>query len=334
MATAYFLGRAAGRQLAFDLDPDQPRFYADGRAKDYELYHSQSIAPAIPKKRAVRTQPAAHIRRSAVAPRRPRRSARRRPGTERARRFADAYPSGPIHVIVSFGPRGLADVTMRVVGEELKTILGQPIVIENHPGAGGIAAANAVLKAAPDGYTLIVLSNGTTIATSRFSHLSCNPETQFSPISTVAWFDLVLFINVNSPYKSVKELLNDVRKKPGRLNIGTVNPGSTQKPRRRAVPLGHRHQGCIVPFRIAESADRSDPRRHRAGDRLVHGVRRRHPQFADPADRVTGLERNPALPDIPSLKEQGVEYYDVTGWNVLYARPERHPPSSTNCMRP
>jgi len=134
----------------------------------------------------------------------------------------DAYPSRPIHVIVPFGPGGLADVTVRIAAEQMKSLLGQPLVIENHPGAGGIAAASAALKGGPDGYSLIVLSNGTTIATSLFSHLPYNPQTQFTPISTVAWFDLILFTNVNSPYKSVKELLDDARKKPGSLNIGTV----------------------------------------------------------------------------------------------------------------
>lgn len=241
--------------------------------------------------------------------------------------FADAYPSRPIHVIVPFGAGGLADVTMRIVGEELKTIIGQPIVIENHPGAGGIAAASAVLKAAPDGYTLIVLSNGTTIATSLFSHLPYNPQTQFSPISTVAWFDLILFTNVNSPYKSVKELLDEVRKKPGTLSIGTVNPGSTQNLAAELLRSVTGIKAVIVPFRTSPEVQTALIR----GD--VGLAIESYTAFAGAIHNsqirpiaVTGLERNPALPDIPTLKEEGVESYDVTGWNALYA-PTGTPPA-------
>jgi tripartite-type tricarboxylate transporter receptor subunit TctC len=240
---------------------------------------------------------------------------------------ADAYPSRPIQVIVPFGPGGLADVTMRIVGEQLKTILGQPTVIENHPGAGGNAAANAVLKAAPDGYTLIVLSNGTTIATSLFSHLPYNPQTQFTPISTVAWFDLILFANKNSPYKSVKELLDDARKKPGTLNIGTVNPGSTQNLAAELFRSVTGINAVIVPFRTSPEVQTALIRgdiglaieSYTAFAGAVHNLEIR-------PLAVTGLERNPALPDIPTLKEQGVEHYDVTGWNALYA-PTGTPPA-------
>jgi len=238
----------------------------------------------------------------------------------RGARAADVYPSRPIHVIVPFGPGGLADVTVRIAAEEMKNLLGQPIVIENHPGAGGIAAANTVLKAAPDGYTLIVLSNGTTIATSLFSHLPYNPQTQFTPISTVAWFDLILFTNVNSPFKSVKDLLDDARKKPGSLNIGTVNPGSTQNLAAELFRSVTGIKAVIVPFRTSPEVQTA----------LIRGdiglAIESYTAFAGAIHNsqirpiaVTGLERNPALPNVPTLKEQGVAHYDVTGWNALYA---------------
>jgi len=235
--------------------------------------------------------------------------------------LADApYPSRPIHVIVPFGPGGLADVTVRIAAEQMKDLLGQPFVIENHPGAGGIAAANAALKGGPDGYTLIVLSNGTTIATSLFGHLPYNPQKQFTPISTVAWFDLILFTNVHSPYQSVKELLDDARKKPGSLNIGTVNPGSTQNLAAELFRSVTGIKAVIVPFRTSPEVQTALMRgdiglaieSYTAFAGAIHGSQIR-------PIAATGLERNPALPEVRTLKEQGVEHYDVTGWNALYA---------------
>ena len=245
----------------------------------------------------------------------------------RAALAGDAYPSRPIHVIIPFGPGGLADVTVRIAAQEMKILLGQPIVVENHPGAGGIAAANAALKGGPDGYSLIVLSNGTTIATSLFGHLPYNPQAQFTPISTVAWFDLVLFTNVNSPYKSVKALLDDARKNPGSLNIGTVNPGSTQNLAAELFRSVTGIKAVIVPFRTSPEVQTALMRgdiglaieSYTAFAGAIHSSQIR-------PIAVTGLERNPALPDVPTLKEQGVEHYDVTGWNALYA-PTGTPPA-------
>src|SRR5690606_28999375 len=97
--------------------------------------------------------------------------------------LAQDYPNKPVRIIVPFGPGGLADITMRLAGEKLTEILGQQFVVENHPGAGGVAAANELLKSNPDGYDLIVMSNGTTIAMSLFNNLGYNPQTQFAPIS-------------------------------------------------------------------------------------------------------------------------------------------------------
>ena len=231
------------------------------------------------------------------------------------------YPSRPIHVIVPFGPGGLADVTIRIAGEELREILGQPILIENHPGAGGIAAANAALKAAPDGYTLIVLANGTTIATSLFKELPYNPQTQFAPISTVAWFDLAFFTSLDSPYASVKALLDKAKSDPNAINIGTVAPGSTQN---LAAELFKSVTGIkcpIVTYRTSPQVELA----------LMHGeiqlAIESYTAFAAAINNsqirtiaVTAHDRNPALPNVPTLEQLGIKNYNVSGWNALYAR--------------
>jgi tripartite-type tricarboxylate transporter receptor subunit TctC len=237
------------------------------------------------------------------------------------------YPAKPIHVVVPFGPGGLADVTMRIAGEEMSKELGQPVVIENHPGAGGVAAASDVIKSAPDGYTLIVLSNGTTIATSLFKNLTYNPQTQFVPISTVAWFDLVLFTNLKSPYDSVKALLDKAKSSPGTLNIGTVNPGSTQNLAAELFKSVTGMKATIVTYRNSPDVQTALMRgdidlafeSYTAFASAIHGAQIR-------SIAVTGRERNPGLPNVPTLREVGVEHYDVTGWNALYA-PAGTPPA-------
>src|SRR5687768_14460452 len=139
------------------------------------------------------------------------------------------YPERPIRVIVPFGPGGLADVTVRVAGEELNKNLGQPVIIENRPGAGGVAATSAMLNADPDGYTLIVLTNGTTIAETQFTDLPYDITSDLRPVSALAWFDLVLLTGTDSGLNSVQAVLDYAKSSPNGLRIATINPGSTQQ---------------------------------------------------------------------------------------------------------
>ena len=232
----------------------------------------------------------------------------------------DDFPNRPIRVIVPFGPGGLADVTLRLAGEEMSEILGQQIVVENHPGAGGVAAAEQLLRAEPDGHTLIVMSNGTTIATSLFENLSYDPQEQFTPVSTVAWFDLVLFANPDSDIGSVQALLDKAEADPGSINIGTVNPGSSQNLAAELFRSVTGMEANIVPYRTSPDVMAA----------LIRGdldlAVESYTAFASAIEggqvrpiAVTGLDRNPALPDVPTAREAGVENYDVTGWNALYA---------------
>ena len=138
------------------------------------------------------------------------------------------YPDRPVRVIVPFGAGGLADVSIRLVAEKLSKNMGQQFVIENIPGAGGIAAANEVLKAPADGHALIVISNGTAISEALFAKLPYSTVKDMAPVSTVAWFDMMAVTNAKGPYNTMQDFVAAARAKPGALNIGTINPGSTQ----------------------------------------------------------------------------------------------------------
>src|SRR5262249_38402873 len=122
----------------------------------------------------------------------------------------------------------VADVTARIVADKLSDVLGQRFLVENMPGAGGIQAARTVLSAAPDGYTIGLVSNGTAISVATFSALPFDPGKDFEMVSTIGTFDRVFVVNDDSPFRTVAEFIAAAKTKPGRLDIGTVSAGSTQ----------------------------------------------------------------------------------------------------------
>ena len=141
---------------------------------------------------------------------------------------AQTYPDHPVKIVLPFGAGGVADVSSRIIAEKLGERLGQRFVIENMPGAGGIGAAQTVLAAPPNGYTLGLVTNGTAISVALFNHLPFDPTVDFEMISTLASFDLVFAVNAASPYKTLADFVAAAKVAPGKLNIGTVNIGSTQ----------------------------------------------------------------------------------------------------------
>src|SRR6266481_5264817 len=138
------------------------------------------------------------------------------------------YPNRPVQLIVPYGAGGVADAGMRILAERLTGRLKQPFVVENRPGAGGIVAAKAVASAAPDGYTVLMTGNNNAISASLFKSLPYNILTDFASTSTTSFFDLLIVTRAGSPLKSVQDIIKAARQNPGKLNVGTINPGSTQ----------------------------------------------------------------------------------------------------------
>src|SRR5262249_56024384 len=137
-------------------------------------------------------------------------------------------PEGRVMRVVPYGPGGVADTGMRILADKLGPKLGQPVVVDNRPGAGGIIAANTVAKAAPDGYTVLMTGNNNAISVALFNALPYNILKDFASTSTVSFFDLLLIVKTGSPLKSIKDVVAAAKASPGKLNIGTINPGSTQ----------------------------------------------------------------------------------------------------------
>src|SRR6202023_3677128 len=141
---------------------------------------------------------------------------------------AGDYPTKPVRVFVPYGPGGVGALTMRLLADKLGEQLKQQFVIENRPGAGGIASATQVLRARADGYTLGEIGNGQAISASLFTQLPFDVLKDFTPVSVAASFEMLLAVPGNSPYKSLQDIVDAAKKNPGKLNIGAINPGSTQ----------------------------------------------------------------------------------------------------------
>lgn len=233
---------------------------------------------------------------------------------------AQAYPSRPVRVVVPFGAGGVADITIRIVAEKLSEKLGQRFVVENMPGAGGVAAARAALAGAPDGHTLAMLTNGTAISVPLFARLPFDPRTDFVPVSTLGTFDFLFAVNAASEFKMLGDLIRRAKEKPGSLNVATIAVGSSQ------------HLSSVL-FRTEAGVDLAHVPFRSTPDALVSLLRNDSHLLIDTQAALrsgleggqvralasSGLRRSTAMPDLPTVREAGVGTFDVTSWNALFA---------------
>ncbi len=161
------------------------------------------------------------------------------------------YPSKPVRLLVPYGAGGVGDQTMRLLANSLSQQVKQQIVIENRPSAGGIISMTEVLRAPADGYTLGEMGNGQAISMSLFSNLRYDLLRDFSPISVAASFAMLLAVPDRSPYKSLEQLVEAARKSPGKLNLGAINPGSTQNLSAHLFKQITGANFTIIPYRTA-----------------------------------------------------------------------------------
>jgi tripartite-type tricarboxylate transporter receptor subunit TctC len=221
-------------------------------------------------------------------------------------------------LIVPYGAGGVADVGMRILGAQLTERLKQQFVIENRPGAAGIVAAQAGATAAPDGYTLLMTGNNNAIARALFKKLPYDILTDFASVSTAAFFDLLVVTRAGSPLKSVKDVIAAAKANPGKINIGTIVPGSTQNLAAELFISTTGIKATIVPFRtspdMANAVLRGDVDVAFEFYAALQGL------LADKkmiALASTGAKRTAYLPAVPTVMESGIKDYDVNSWNGL-----------------
>jgi tripartite-type tricarboxylate transporter receptor subunit TctC len=241
--------------------------------------------------------------------------------------LAQTYPSKPIRIIVPFAPGGNVDITARTVAPELSILLGQPVLVENKPGAGGTIGANEVAKSAPDGYTLLMGSNSTiSVAPALYPNNPYNPVRDFAPISNLAQVPFVLVVHPGVPANNVKELIALAQGKAGQLSMASAGTGSSNHlvgelfQMQTGVKLNHipyKGSGQALNDLLAGQVSVMFDQLTSASANIKAGKLR--------ALAVSSTARSAALPDVPTFAEAGVAHFDFTNVTGLLA-PAGTPP--------
>ena len=229
-----------------------------------------------------------------------------------------SYPQKPVRIIVPYGPGGAGDLTMRLLADKLGEQVKQSFVVENRPGAGGIAAMEAVLHSPADGYTLGEMGNGQTISMSLFKSLPYDVLKDFAQVSIAANFEMLLAVPDSSPYKSLKDVVDAANKNPGKLNLGAINPGSTQNLSAYLLQQVTGANFTIVPYRttpdLMTALLRGDVD---VGFDFYAGFESEIGPGKLRIIATSGEQRDPLLKDVPTAIESGFPQYVVTSWNGI-----------------
>ena len=248
-------------------------------------------------------------------------------GTGSAR--AQAFPSRPIRIVVPFAPGGAVDITGRLLAEKLQPILNQQLLVENRGGAGGNLGADVVAKAEKDGHT-ILLGTATILAANKFLFRRGMPfdaARDFAPVTRVSTGTVLLVVNSQRPWQNFGELIEAARRAPGRLTMGSSGTGTASHLTISAVSRAAGVDITHVPYRGGGPAVLDVVGGHLdallvtlpAAIEHIRGGRLK-------ALAMTSLSRNPALPDVPTVAEQGLEGFEVVTWQGILA-PAGTPPA-------
>lgn len=233
---------------------------------------------------------------------------------------AQPLSSRAIKIIVPFGPGGVADLTARTVAQKMSDNMGQAVVIENKPGAGGIVAGDTVAKAEADGHTLLLMSNGTAVSAGLFRSLPFDTVKDFAPISSLGFFDIAIVVPQSSPHRTLADLMAFARANPGKLNIGSINVGSTQNLSAELFKTSANIQAQIVPFNGTPAVITALRGGHI--DAAVEILSPMLPQINANEVRalaVFGDKRSTVLKDVPTAAQSGLAGFNASSWNALAA---------------
>ena len=233
--------------------------------------------------------------------------------------FADDYPNRPVRLIIPFPPGGSNDVVGRLVAQQLSTKLGQQAYVDNRAGAGGTIGTEACATAAPDGYTICVISIAHAVNPALYS-LKYDPIKSFTPISIFATGPNVLVVNPSSPIRSVKDLLALAKQKPGELNYASAGVGSFQHLGAELFKLQAQVNIVHVPYKGGGPAMQDVIAGH---VKIMFSSLVQTTPFIKSGQLIAlgtgGAKRSPVLPDVPTIAEAGVPGYVADNWWGLAA---------------
>jgi tripartite-type tricarboxylate transporter receptor subunit TctC len=228
---------------------------------------------------------------------------------------AQNYPTRPVRLIVPFSPGGAADVPGRILADRLTQALGQQVVIENRPGAGSTIGAEAAAKAAPDGYTLFMISNTHFVSAALYKKLTYDSLNDYTPITQITSAPNILIVHPSLPARNIKELIALAKSRPGEINYASSGNGSTQHLtgalfcKMADINMTHipyRGSGPVTADLLAGQLQVGFP-----------GIAGMLPHIKSGKLRalgVTSAKRSPELPDVPTIAEAGVKGYEMVAW--------------------
>lgn len=233
--------------------------------------------------------------------------------------LAQAYPTKQIRIVAPFAAGGALDLTARLVGQKMSESLNQTVVIENHPGAGGVIGADLVAKAAPDGYTVLLASPAEIAVLPHLQKMPYSVDKDLMPVSLGAVTPLILVVNPSLPANTVKELIEYAKARPGTLSYASAGTGGVQHLAGELLKISEKLDLIHVPYKGA-------------GPVMPDLIGGHVPMFFSgmpPAMThvragklrplaVTTLKRSPAAPEVPTMAESGVAGFDISNWFAFF----------------
>jgi tripartite-type tricarboxylate transporter receptor subunit TctC len=230
------------------------------------------------------------------------------------------FPSRPIRIVSQFPAGAVSDISLRILADRAGARLNGQMIVQNQPSGGGVTAARDALSALPDGYTLALLSNATAVSAALYKHLPFDPLKDFVPISGMSDFAYLFMTNYDSNLHTLQDFLAAARTKPGGLNVGTSDAGTTPYLTALLFKKAAGVDFTIIPFHGAPDLTMALLRKD--VDVVINAYGAYRQSLAEKQLRAlatTTASRSSFLPDVPTMRELGIPNFEVASWNGIFA---------------